>query len=153
MMKKIVRLTESDLTRIVKRVIKESSSSFNNYMEEIELISKKLNFVRNCEQMNELADDLQYIQNEYSEDDSLSDQEFDDLNDKYYFLYDVIEESLDFCNENDNELYDKVDVDDPQSLVGFSPDELDKHFENSTNITDFRKNITQAKQMKKNNYN
>ena len=148
-MKRIVRLTERDLTRIVKRVIKESSNGYNNYMEELGLIGEKLNPVRNCEQMNELSYDLQDIQNEYYEDDSLSVQEFDDLEYEYYSLYHTIVEHLEFCDENDNELYGKVDVDDPKSLVGFSPDELDKHFENSKSIADFRKKITQAKQSKK----
>ena len=41
-MKKIVRLTESDLTRIVKRVVNENHSSLDRVRDDLRMVSQKV---------------------------------------------------------------------------------------------------------------
>jgi hypothetical protein len=85
-MKKIVKLTENDLTRIVKRVIKENDNEMNHdpsykYFDEIDDI---LNYVMMGNEMTlkdiELAiDEISDIMSIANSDEDLSDDELDDI--------------------------------------------------------------------------
>jgi hypothetical protein len=85
-MKKVITLTENDLTRIVKRVIKENDNEMNHnpsyeYFMEIDDI---LNYVMMGNEMTpkdiELAiDEIADIMSRANSDEDLSDDELDDI--------------------------------------------------------------------------
>jgi hypothetical protein len=78
-MKKIVRLTESDLTRIVKRVIKENEENdFMFYMEELGEYANKLDFEGldiEGEDMEYFVDDIYQIVHDAKQDSNLTEDE------------------------------------------------------------------------------
>ncbi len=78
-MKKIIRLTESDLTRIVKRVIKENEENkFMFYMEELGEFANKLDWEGldiESEEMEYFVDDIYQIVHDAKQDDTLSKDE------------------------------------------------------------------------------
>jgi uncharacterized membrane-anchored protein len=78
-MKKIIRLTESDLARIVKRVIKENEENgFDFYMEELGEYANKLDWEGldiESEEMEYFVDDIYQIVHNAKQDDSLSKDE------------------------------------------------------------------------------
>jgi hypothetical protein len=82
-MKKIIRVTESDLTRIVKRVIKESvESNFMFYMEELGEYANQLDWEGldiEGEEMEYFVDDIYRIVHYAKQDGTLSEDEIDEI--------------------------------------------------------------------------
>ena len=78
-MKKIIRLTESDLARIVKRVIKENEENrFDFYMEELAEYANKLEWEGldiEGEEMEYFVDEIYQIVHDAKQDDNLSKDE------------------------------------------------------------------------------
>ena len=89
-MKKVVKLTENDLMKIVKRVIKENEDFrsdmgvnpvFEDIMNEIERMYEDITYVRSIEELDIFEGDLQYLYNEIHMSEDLSDDEKDKLED------------------------------------------------------------------------
>jgi hypothetical protein len=82
-MKKIIRLTESDLTRIVKRVIKENEeNSFDFYMEELGEFVNKLGWEGldvEGEEMEYFVDEIYQIVHNAKQDGNLSKDEISQI--------------------------------------------------------------------------
>jgi hypothetical protein len=78
-MKKIIKLTESDLTRIVKRVIKEQEeNNFMFYMEELGELNNKLDWDGldiEGEEMEYFVDEIYQIVHNSKQDSNLSKDE------------------------------------------------------------------------------
>ena len=62
-MKKIVRFTESDLTRLVKRVINENSMKYLKKLSEKIIMSKKFDEVLNEMNPDDFGDEFEYADN------------------------------------------------------------------------------------------
>lgn len=89
-MKKIVKLTENDLMKIVKRVIKENEDFrsdmgvnpvFEDIMDEIQRMYNVISSARSIEELDMVESDLQYLYNEINMSEDLSDDEKDELGD------------------------------------------------------------------------
>jgi hypothetical protein len=82
-MKKIIKLTESDLTRIVKRVIKEQEeNNFMFYMEELGEFSNKLDFEGldiEGEEMEYFVDEIYQIVHNAKQDSNLTEDEISQI--------------------------------------------------------------------------
>ena len=104
-MKKVIRLTESDLTRIVKRVINEGYS---------------LNFKRRFKLINDVI--LELIDSAKDEVDE------DDFNDYYDYLenvvYWVVQELQSMYGDKDDFWYDYED-----EIIEYIKDEYDEYLE------------------------
>jgi chromosome segregation ATPase len=61
-MRRIIRLTENDLTKLVKRVIKEDEDDFNFYKEKIDWQTEKIK--DNLNRIKDLNDELEYLNKE-----------------------------------------------------------------------------------------
>jgi len=94
-MKKIVKLTENDLMKIVKRVIKENegmgeSEMFEIFRREIGDIFTNIEMVEHSSELEDLYMDLVYMENEIIDnEDKLSDEE-----------YDMLMDDINICREN-----------------------------------------------------
>jgi len=109
-MKKIVRLTESDLVRIVKRAIRESKDELDELLDEIDTIcdeyqyevkimvktGEKLDIEDAKEILSNLKDDITRFLEESSHDE-MSDDDFFDLED---YASDCISNFISFLNEH-----------------------------------------------------
>ena len=100
-MKKIVRLTENDLMRIVKRVIKENEDYRGNtvvedIMNEIEKMYEDITYVQSIKELEMIDRDLQYLYREIEMSEDLSDDEKDELID-----------NLDGCSQIADDMYSK----------------------------------------------
>jgi hypothetical protein len=100
-MKKIVRLTENDLMRIVKRVIKENEDFRGNtvvedIMNEIEKMYEDITYVQSIKELEMIDRDLQYLYREIKMSEDLSDDEKDELFD-----------NLDGCSQIADDMYSK----------------------------------------------
>ncbi len=84
-MKKIVRLTESDLTRIVRRIIKESESDSDRDYDLLSLSQLKKEFndiITQAKDKDEYEDDAYDFINTFNEDmENLSNEEYEEFND------------------------------------------------------------------------
>jgi len=82
-MKKVIKLTESDLTRIVKRVIKEQEeNNFMFYMEELGEFANKLEFEGldiEGEEMEYFVDEIYQIVYNSKQDSSLTEDEISQI--------------------------------------------------------------------------
>ena len=82
-MKKIVRLTESDLTRIVKRVIKEQEeNNFMFYMEELSEFANQLDWDGldiEGEEMEYFVDEIYQIVHNAKQDSNLTEDEISQI--------------------------------------------------------------------------
>jgi hypothetical protein len=82
-MKKVIKLTESDLTRIVKRVIKEQEeNNFMFYMEELGEFANKLEFEGldiEGEEMEYFVDEIYQIVYNAKQDSSLTEDEISQI--------------------------------------------------------------------------
>ena len=82
-MKKIIRLTETDLARIVKRVIKENEENrFDFYMEELSEFANKLDWDGldiEGEEMEYFVDEIYQIVHNAKQDDNLSKDEISQI--------------------------------------------------------------------------
>ena len=89
-MKKVVKLTENDLMRIVKKVIKENEDFrsdmgvnlvFEDYMNEIQIMYEDITYAKSIEELDMVERDLQYLYDEIESSKDLSDDEKDELGD------------------------------------------------------------------------
>ena len=89
-MKKIVRLTENDLIKIVKRVIKENEDFrsdmgvnpvFEDFMNEIEKMYEDITYANTIEELDMVERDIRYLHREIEMSEDLSDDEKDELGD------------------------------------------------------------------------
>ena len=105
-MKKIVRLTESDLARIVKRAIRESKDELDELKDEIDAICDeyiqevKMNENLDFRDAEEILSNLKYditLFLEESSHDEMSDDDFFDLED---YAADCISNFISFLNEH-----------------------------------------------------
>ena len=122
-MKKIVRLTENDLIKIVKRVIKENEDFrsdmgvnpvFEDIMNEIERMYEDITYANTIEELDMVEGDLQYLYNEIHMSENLSDDEKDEL-----------ENGLGDCMGLIDDMYSELENDDYESRSGLSSDEDD----------------------------
>ena len=104
-MKKIVRLTENDLIKIVKRAIKENedfrsdmgvSPVFEDIMNEIEKMYEDITYAESIKELEMIDRDLQYLYREIEMSEDLSDDEKDELID-----------NLDGCSQIADDMYSK----------------------------------------------
>ena len=114
-MKKIIRLTESDLTRIVKRVIKEQEEEWksapakgndhlNDIFDEIQTIA---DYVRDT---YEFSNKMRDFYSDYEEElDELTDEEYTRL--EYFVdkMYREVEMDKDNMNDDDDDEFDDED--------------------------------------------
>ena len=110
-MKKIVKLTENDLMKIVKRVIKENegmgeSEMFEIFRREIGDIFTNIEMVEHSSELEDLYMDLEYIANEVIDnEDKLSDEEYDMLMDDINICRENIEDmSYNFEDDEDDDM-------------------------------------------------
>ena len=89
-MKKIVKLTENDLMKIVKRVIKENEDFrsdmgvnpvFEDIMNEIEKMYEDITYANTIEELDMVERDIRYLINDIHMSEDLSNDEKDELND------------------------------------------------------------------------
>jgi len=81
-MKKIVRLTESDLARIVRRVIKESESDRDHDLLSLSKLKKEFkDIITQAKDKDEFEGDAYDFINTFDEDmENLSDEEYEEFN-------------------------------------------------------------------------
>jgi len=82
-MKRIVRLTESDLARIVKRVIKESESDRGHDLLSLSQLKKEFkDIITQAKDKDEYEDDSYDFINTFDEDmENLSNEEYEEFHD------------------------------------------------------------------------
>ena len=110
-MKKVIRLTESDLTRIVKRIIKESNGDeleelkndiddiCEEYQDEVKQMVKR-NGSLNLDEAKEILSDLKNNLEEFLEEsshDEMSDEDYFDLEE---YAGDCVSNFISFLNEH-----------------------------------------------------
>ena len=95
MKKRLIRLTESDLMRLVKRVIKEreKKSLLDRYMDMMDEIVSEYSSEDYYENMN-MLEDLDSLVNSAEKNQDLSDKDIDEI----YYYYDEITRGLDFSS-------------------------------------------------------
>jgi hypothetical protein len=90
-MKKVIKLTESDLTRIVKRVIKEQEeNNFMFYMEELGELNNKLGWDGldiEGEEMEYFVDEIYQIVHNAKQDSNLTEDEISQIEE---FAMDIV---------------------------------------------------------------
>ncbi len=116
-MKKIVKLTENDLMKIVKRVIKENegmgeSEMFEIFRSEIGDIFTNIEMVEHSSELEDLYMDLVYMENKIIDNkDKLSNKEYDMLMDNINICRENIEDIEDMSyNFEDGEEEDDDDI-------------------------------------------
>ena len=97
-MKKVIRLTESDLARIVKRTIREMDEPDYTADDAIAEIGSYIDMVGCSEGRSRLLDDLSRMVDEAQRE--LSEEEFDKLTD---YVYDLEGEIYETCSDEDEE--------------------------------------------------
>jgi hypothetical protein len=112
-MKKIVRLTENDLIKIVKRVIKENEDFrsdmgvnpvFEDIMNEIEKMYEDITYAESMDELDMVERDLQYLYNEIHMSEDLSDKEKNELDNNLNDCYGLIDDMYSkFSEEEDYE--------------------------------------------------
>ena len=122
-MKKIVKLTENDLMRIVKKVIKENEDFrsgmggnpvFEDFMNEIERMYEDITYANAIEELDMVERDMQYLYREIEMSEDLSDDEKDELGD-----------GLGECMELMDAMYSELENYDYESRSGRSSDDED----------------------------
>ena len=121
-MKKIVRLTENDLIKIVKRVIKENEDFrsdmgvnpvFEDIMNEIEKMYEDITYANTMEELDMVERDLQYLYNEIHMSEDLSDKEKNELDNNLNDCYGLIDDMYSkFSEEEDYESWSGRSSDD-----------------------------------------
>ena len=114
-MKKIVRLTENDLIKIVKRVIKENEDFrsdmgvnpvFEDIMNEIEKMYEDITYAESMDELDMVERDLQYLYNEIHMSEDLSDKEKNELDNNLNDCYGLIDDMYSkFSEEEDYEFW------------------------------------------------
>ena len=112
-MKKVVRLTENDLIKIVKRVIKENEDFrsdmgvnpvFEDIMNEIEKMYEDITYAESIKELDMVERDLQYLYREIEMSEDLSDDEKDELDNNLSDCYGLIDDMYSkFSEEEDYE--------------------------------------------------
>ena len=97
-MKKVIRLTESDLARIVKRTIREMDENDYTADDAIAEIGSYIDMVGCSEGRSRLLDDLSRMVDEAQRE--LSEEEFDKLSD---YVYDLEGEIYENCSDEDED--------------------------------------------------
>ena len=97
-MKKIIRLTESDLTRIVKRTIREMDEDDYTADDAMDEIGSYIQMVGCSEGRSRLLDDLSRMVDEAERE--LSEEEFDKLQD---YVYDLEQDIYETCSDEEEE--------------------------------------------------
>jgi len=91
-MKKVIRLTESDLSRLVKKIIIEqesfANSNFDEYMMTLDWIAGHFDDETTKEELDFLVKNIEYEVGNILNDDELSDKEHDELISHADFLID-----------------------------------------------------------------
>ena len=112
-MKKIVRLTENDLIKIVKRVIKENEDFrsdmgvnpvFEDIMNEIEKMYEDITYANTIEELDMVERDLQYLYNEIHMSEDLSNDEKDKLNDSLGDCMGLIDDMYSKFSEEEDDM-------------------------------------------------
>ena len=121
-MKKIVRLTENDLIKIVKRVIKENEDFrsdmgvnpvFEDIMNEIEKMYEDITYAESMDELDMVERDLQYLYNEIHMSEDLSDKEKNELDNNLNDCYGLIDDMYSkFSEEEDYESWSGRSSDD-----------------------------------------
>ena len=121
-MKKVVRLTENDLIKIVKRVIKENEDFrsdmgvnpvFEDIMNEIESMYEDITYANTIEELDMVERDLQYLYNEIHMSEDLSDKEKNELDNNLNDCYGLIDDMYSkFSEEEDYESWSGRSSDD-----------------------------------------
>ena len=121
-MKKIVKLTENDLMRIVKKVIKENEDFrsdmgvnpvFEDIMNEIEKMYEDITYANTIEELDMVERDLQYLYNEIHMSEDLSDKEKNELDNNLNDCYGLIDDMYSkFSEEEDYESWSGRSSDD-----------------------------------------
>lgn len=97
-MKKIIRLTESDLARIVKRTIREMDEYDYTADDAMDEIGSYIDMVGCSEGRSRLLDDLSRMVDEAQRE--LSEEEFDKLSD---YVYDLERDIYENCSDEDDD--------------------------------------------------
>ena len=132
-MKKIVRLTENDLIKIVKRVIKENEDFrsdmgvnpvFEDIMNEIEKMYEDITYANTIEELDMVERDIRYLINDIHMSEDLSNDEKDELNDNLGDCMGLIDDMYSkFSEEEDYESWSGRSSDD--ELFESDPDDDD----------------------------
>ena len=84
-MKKIVKLTESDLKRLVKRIIKEQGEMKDpteDYLKIIDIVANHaMENVQDTDEVERCVDEIYKIMDEANSDDNLSDEQSEEITD------------------------------------------------------------------------
>ena len=112
-MKKVVRLTENDLMRIVKKVIKENedmryNSTFEDYMNEIEKMYEDITYANAIEELDMVERDIRYLHREIEMSEDLSDDEKDELGDGIGECMGLIDDMYSELDNMEDEDYDNM---------------------------------------------
>ena len=111
-MKKVVRLTENDLIKIVKRVIKENEDFrsdmgvnpvFEDIMNEIEKMYEDITYTESIKELDMVERDLQYLYREIKMSEDLSDDEKDELDNNLSDCYGLIDDMYSKFSEEEEE--------------------------------------------------
>ena len=122
-MKKIVKLTENDLMRIVKKVIKENEDFrsdmgvnpvFEDIMNEIERMYEDITYANTIEELDMVERDIRYLLNDIHMSEDLSNDEKDELNDNLGDCMGLIDDMYSKFSEEEDELFES-DPDDDDS--------------------------------------
>ena len=95
-MKKIVRLTESELMKLVGRIVKEQEemeddeNAFNEHMITLDHIANHFNRNTTEEELDFMIDEIEYEVGSAMQEELLSDEELDELVDYAEFLIDEL---------------------------------------------------------------
>ena len=112
-MKKIVKLTENDLMKIVKRVIKENEDFrsdmgvnpvFEDYMNEIERMYEDITYANNMEELDMVERDLIHMYREIDMSKDLSDEEKNELDNNLNDCYGLIDDMYSKFSEEDDDM-------------------------------------------------
>ena len=112
-MKKVVKLTENDLMKIVKRVIKENEDFrsdmgvnlvFEDYMNEIERMYEDITYANNIEELDMVERDLIHMYHEIDMSKDLSDEEKNELDNNLNDCYGLIDDMYSKFSEEDDDM-------------------------------------------------
>lgn len=110
-MKKVVRLTENDLIKIVKRVIKENedfrsdmgvSPVFEDIMNEIEKMYEDITYAESIDELEMIERDLRHMYREIEMSKNLSDKEKNELDNNLNDCYGLIDDMYSKFSEEDD---------------------------------------------------